>query len=191
MEKSLHVKGLRETLKLFASISKEHQIIFPRYGKYPFADAFSVTIILFPCSNVKKTHWIAVFHWYNLGFVVGHTNHLWGQTNPAALMWTKTETFQEEYPGPVCSKPPDSCLCCTYVLGGVLSSLWHGWMSTWKTWHLSKLGAGTRWTEWKLFPFVFRTCGSRGRWACCFTPGKGRWASTGAGVEWPLAEFLA
>lgn len=142
MEKSLHAKGLRETLKLFASISEEHQIIFPRYGKYPFADAFSVTTILFACSNVKKTHWIAVFHWHNLGFLVGHTNHLWGQTNPAALMWTKTEMFREEYPGLVCSKPPDSCLCCMYVLEGVLSSLWHGWMSTWKTWHLSSLVQG-------------------------------------------------
>lgn len=137
MEKSLHVKDLREALKLFASTSKEYQIIFPRHGKYPFADAFSATTILVPCTNVEKTHWIAVFHWHNLGFlVVTQIIYEGKQTQQHSL--TKTEMFQE-YPSLVCSRSPDSCLCCMYVLEGALSSFWHGWMSTWKTWYLSNL----------------------------------------------------
>lgn len=78
------MEGQRGALKLFAPRSEEHQLISPWYGVCIFADAFSVTTILVPCSNVEKPHWIALLHWQKLGFPMDHANHLWGQTNPAS-----------------------------------------------------------------------------------------------------------
>lgn len=96
LEKSLRVGGQRGAPKLFTPRSQQHQLISPWYVICIFADAFSVTTVLVPCSNVKKPHWIALLHWQNLGFLMDHANQLWGQTSPAALTLPKTQRCFKE-----------------------------------------------------------------------------------------------
>lgn len=119
----------------------------------------------------------------------GDTNNLWGQTNPARLI-NKDRGISRVFKA--CVLQTFRLLPLLYIHTGRSSVLPLAWLNVYlKDLISEQFGTETRWAEWKLFHFVIRPCGSKGRWGSCFIPGKGRWASTQAGVEWPLAQFPA